>query len=157
MIPEAPGEPQDTMWCAPGEQTDGETEDKYIKVTVVVCAPIHFPIYKGCVHLSGVLSNSHAPSNCRTTTAACYRRHEQEKCRTYERRVLEVEQSTITSLVMSTSGGWGPSATVVYKRLASLISAEVSQPYSITLYFIIDSTVMCLCGTRSYFHQLARN
>ena len=30
VIPEAPSEPQDTKWCAPGEQTDGETEDKYI-------------------------------------------------------------------------------------------------------------------------------
>ena len=108
--------------------------------------------------------NSHAPSNCRTTTAACYRRHEQEKRRTYERRVLEVEHGTFTPLVMSTSGGWGPSATVVYKRLASLISAKVSQPYSTTLYFIrcklafsiIDSTVMCLRGARSSFHQPAR-
>ena len=108
--------------------------------------------------------NSHAPSNCRTTTAACYRRHEQEKHRTYERRVLEVEHGTFTPLVMSTSGGWGPSATVVYKRLASLISAKVSQPYSTTLYFIrcklafsiIDSTVMCLRGARSSFHQPAR-
>ena len=50
MIPEAPGEPQDTKWCAPGEQTDEETEDTYIKVTDVVCAPLHFPIYTGCVH-----------------------------------------------------------------------------------------------------------
>ena len=55
VIPEAPGEPQDTKWCAPGEQTDGETADKYIKVTVVVWVPIHFTIYKGCVHLSGFL------------------------------------------------------------------------------------------------------
>ena len=109
--------------------------------------------------------NSHAPSNCKTTTAACYRRHELEKRRMYERRIIDVEHGSFTPLVMSTSGGWGPSATVAYKRLASLISAKVSQPYSTTLNFIrcklsfslIDSTVMCLRGARSSFHHPSRD
>ena len=40
--------------------------------------------------------NSHAPSNCTTSTDACYRRHECEKRRTYEQRILEVEHGTFT-------------------------------------------------------------
>ena len=37
--------------------------------------------------------NSHAPSICKTSTAACYRRHELEK-RAYERRIIEVEHGS---------------------------------------------------------------
>ena len=108
--------------------------------------------------------NSDAPSNCTTSTDACYRRHECEKRRTYEQRIPEVEHGTFTPLVLSTSGGWGLSATVAFKRLAGLISKKHDQPYSSTLNFIrckiafslIDSAVACLRGPRSAFHAPAR-
>ena len=48
--------------------------------------------------------NSYAPSNSKSSTKACYRRHEKEKRREYERRILEVEHRTFTPLVMSTKG-----------------------------------------------------
>ena len=104
------------------------------------------------------------PSNRKTTTAACYRRHELEKWRAYERRILEVEHGSFTSLEFSTSGGWGPSATIAFKRLASHISTKLSQSYSTMMNFIqckitfslMNSTVMCLRGARSSFHQPAR-
>ena len=91
--------------------------------------------------------NSHAPANCTSSTDACYRRHECEKRRAYEQRVLEVEHGTFTPLVLSTSGDWGPSATVAFKRLADL-----NQPYSSTLslirckiaFSLIDSAIACL-------------
>ena len=108
--------------------------------------------------------NSHAPSN-QMSPSACYRRHEMEKRRMYERRVLEVEQGYFTPLVMSTSGGWGPSATMAYKRLASLLAEKLKQPYSLTLNYIrckisfslIDSVIMCVRGARSSFHQPAKD
>ena len=50
--------------------------------------------------------NSQAPSNNKSSTSACYRRHEKEKRREYERRILEVEHRPFTPLVLSTSGGW---------------------------------------------------
>ena len=98
--------------------------------------------------------NSFAPSNSKSSTKAYYRRHEKEKRREYERRTLEVEHRTFTPLVMSTSGGWGPSATVAFRRLAGLIAAKQGQSYSRTLQFIrckilyslIDSASMCLRG-----------
>ena len=108
--------------------------------------------------------NAHAPSNISSSSDACYRRHEREKRRNYEQRVIEVEHGTFTPLVLSSSGGWGPSATVAFKRLASLISRKYGQPYSSTLYFIrcritfslIHSAVACLRGPRSSFHAPAR-
>ena len=108
--------------------------------------------------------NAHAPSNSSSSTDACYRRHECEKRRNYKQRVIEVEHGTFTPLVLSSSGGWGPSATVAFKRLASLISQKYGQPYSSTLYYIrcqvtfslIHSAVACLRGPRSSFHAPAR-
>ena len=102
-------------------------------------------------------SSTHAPANCSSSTDACHRRHEREKRRAYEQRVLEVEHGAFTPLVLSTSGGWGPSATVAFKRLAGLISEKYDQPYSSTLSFIrckivfslIDSAIACLRAPRS--------
>ena len=97
----------------------------------------------------------------KSTAAACYRKHKMEKRCKYERRVLNVKRGYFTPLVFSTSGGWGPSATVTFRRLASLISNKVSQLYSVTLGFIrckiayslIDSAVMCLRGAGSSIHN----
>jgi hypothetical protein len=97
--------------------------------------------------------------------SVCYRRHELEKRRMYERRVLEVEQGYFTPLVMSTSGGWGPSATMAYKHLATLLAEKLHQPYSLTLNFIrckisftlIDSVIKCVRGASSSFHQPVRD
>jgi len=73
--------------------------------------------------------NSLAPSNRSTTLSAVYRKHEQEKSRAYEERVREVEHGCFTPLVFSTSGGMGQAATIVYKRLANLLSIRRNIPY----------------------------
>jgi hypothetical protein len=77
--------------------------------------------------------------------------------RAYEQRVQEVEGGTISPLVFTTSGGMGPTATIVYKRIASMIAEKRDQPYSITMKWIrcrisfalIRSAIMCLRGNRS--------
>ena len=105
--------------------------------------------------------NPYASSNCSGTIAASYRRHEKEKRRAYERRVIEVEHASFTPIVLSTTGGWGPSASIVFKRLASMISEKHSSSYSSTMkmirskvaFSLIDSAIMCLRGARSFFHR----
>ena len=61
-------------------------------------------------------------------------------------------------------GAWSPSATVVFKWLASLLSMKLDQPYSRTLTFrctvtfsLLDSVIMCLRGPRSSFHRPAHD
>jgi len=54
--------------------------------------------------------------------SAAYCKHEQEKRHAYEERVCEVEHGYFIPLVFSTSGGMGKAATIVYKRLANLLS-----------------------------------
>ena len=38
-----------------------------------------------------------------------------------ERRIIEVEHGFFTPIILSTSGGWGPSATVAFRRPAGLL------------------------------------
>ena len=110
--------------------------------------------------LQCLVFNAHALTNSNASTKACYRRYDREKRREYERQILEVEHGTFTPLVLSTSGGWGPSATVAFRRLAGLIASKQGQFYSMTLQFIrckilfslINSTSMCLRGPRSAFN-----
>ena len=114
-----------------------------------------------CAYFDVRVFNPHAPTNCNQTIAASYRRHENEKRREYEKRVVEVEHGSFTPIVMSSTGGWGPSAMIMYKRLASLIATKHAAPYSATMrmirckiaFSLIDSTVMCLRGARSSSHK----
>ena len=86
----------------------------------------------------------------------CYRHNELEKWRSYDERVREVEHDTFSPLVFFTAGGRGNTATVVYKRIASLIAGKQTKPYNKTLhrlrcrlsFSLLRSVVMCLRGSR---------
>ena len=52
-----------------------------------------------------------------------YRIHENEKKRKYNSRVTEIEQSTFTTLVFTTSGGMADECLRYHPRLAELLSA----------------------------------
>ena len=71
--------------------------------------------------------NPLAHSYHNTSLANSYRKNEQEKCQAYDQRVREVEHGCFSPLVLSVAGGMGPSATVVYKRLATMISTKFNQ------------------------------
>ena len=101
--------------------------------------------------------NSFAQSCRNTLLGQCYRHNELEKQRSYDERVREVEHGTFSPLVFFTAGGRGNTATVVYKRIASLIAGKQTKPYSKTLHWLrcrlsfslLHSVVMCLRGSRS--------
>ena len=52
--------------------------------------------------------NPNAPSNHTSSSAACYRCHEQAKRNLYEECIHEVEHASFTPLVFMTSGGASP-------------------------------------------------
>ena len=66
--------------------------------------------------------NPNAQSNGMGDLKAMYLKHQKEKKRAYERRVLEIELASFTPLVFSVSGGMANECGMFYKRLASLIS-----------------------------------
>ena len=61
-------------------------------------------------------------SYSRLPLSRCYRTHEQEKNRAYDEWIREVERACFSPLVFAASGGMGPVATTVYRKLASLLS-----------------------------------
>ena len=101
--------------------------------------------------------NPHAPLNRNSTISSCYRKHELEKKCAYEQRLLEVEHSSFTPLVLSATGGMARQATILYKRLASLLADKWDQPYSSTLcwvrsrlaFSLLRSAIQCIRGARS--------
>ena len=105
--------------------------------------------------------NPLAPTYSSISLSQCYRRAELEKRRLYEEHIREIEHGSFTPLVFSCSGGMGPLVTIVYRRLASLISEKSSQSYSMTLYWLrcklsfslLRSAITCLRGSRSSYHH----
>ena len=101
--------------------------------------------------------NPHAPTNRNTSITNCYRKHEAEKNRVYEQRILEVEHSTFTPVVFSATGGMAKQCTTFYKRLASLLADKWGHSYSSTLcwlrcrisFSLLRSAVQCIRGARS--------
>ena len=90
---------------------------------------------------------------------SCYRCLEARKRREYQDRILNVEHGSFSPLIFSTSGSMGPTASVVFRRLASLLSIKRDEHYSKTILFIrcqlgfalLHSAVRCLRGSRSTF------
>ena len=80
--------------------------------------------------------NPLAPTYQNLSLASSYRRNEQEKRRAYDQRVREVEHGSFSPLVFSASGGMGPTARVVYKKLASRIATKHKKPYSQTIHWL---------------------
>ena len=109
--------------------------------------------------------NPHAPSCSNSSLASTYRRHEKEKRRAYQQRILEVEHGSFTPLAFSATGGMGPAATVTYRRIASLLAEKRAQPYSRTIgwlrcvlnFSLIRSAIQCIRGARSARHRPCRS
>ncbi len=104
-----------------------------------------------------------AQSHRNTSLGQCYKKNEQEKKRAYDQRIREVEHGSFSPLVFSTSGGMGPTANVVYKRIASMTAKKQDKPYSKIIHWIrcklsfslLRSATMCLRGSRSSIHHPA--
>ena len=73
----------------------------------------------------------------------------------------EVERACFSPLVFSASGGMGPSATTVYKKLTSTLADKWDMNYSKCLFWLrcrlcislLRSAIMCLRGHRSSVHH----
>ena len=88
---------------------------------------------------------------------AIYRRHELDKIRQYEQCVREVEHSSFTPLIFSSSGGMDKVATTFYKQIASMLAEKKHFPFSMSMglirchisYSLLRSSIMCVRGARS--------
>ena len=109
--------------------------------------------------------NPHAHSNRSTPLAACYAKHEREKRRCYEQRILNVEHSSFVPAVFSSTGGMGKHANAFYKRIASLLADKIGETYGFVIAWIrcklsfalLRANVVCLRGSRGPRAPAIRN
>ena len=102
-----------------------------------------------------------APTNRSKSIPQMYNHHEQEKKRSYNTRINEVEKGTFSPLVFSTTGGMGKEAAIFMKRLATLLAPKTNQTYSHTMAYIrrrirfdlLRTTLIALRGHRGKFYQ----
>ena len=89
---------------------------------------------------------------------AIYRTNEQTKKRSYNTRVLEVENATFTPLVFSCFGGQGFECKRFYQRINEKLSEKRDISPSVSMKYIrtkisfslIRSALLCLRGSRSF-------
>ena len=70
-------------------------------------------------------------------SSTCYQLHEREKQRAYDERVREVERAFFLPLVFAATGGMGPTATTVFRKLASMLAEKHSINYSKFLFYTV--------------------
>ena len=88
---------------------------------------------------------------------AIYAEHEGRKNREYKERILKVEQADFTPLVFSLTGGMGPQAQAVVRRLGDLLAERQNVSKSVMMgwlrarlsFTILRAVITCLRGCRS--------
>ena len=97
-----------------------------------------------------------SPSYRGQTTTSLYEQHENEKKRSYNQRIIQVEKATFTPLVFSTTGGMAPECTRFHKKVAQLVSKKTKEEYSHVMshlrtrlrFTLLKSTLLALRGER---------
>ena len=88
-------------------------------------------------------------------------KHEKEKKRHYNRRIMEIEHGTFTPLIFTTSGVMGHECNIFHKALAEKLSQKKGDRYDEvmrymrvkTSFLALKSTLMCIRGSRSTYKQ----
>ncbi|KAG1662106.1 hypothetical protein GQR58_021113 [Nymphon striatum] len=78
---------------------------------------------------------------------ASFHKHEEEKKRAYNARIIEVEKATFTPLVFSTTGGVGEEAKFFLKRAATLLAHKKGNFYSDSAAYIRRKLSFCILRT----------
>ena len=110
----------------------------------------------GQIYTDVRIFNPLAPTNSAIPLETALKRHEDEKKRCYNERVLEVEQSSFCPLVFSLTGALGNEAEKFYRRLTNRLADKTKQADPDTIRYIrqrlaftlLRTTVISLRGHR---------
>ena len=103
------------------------------------------------------VNNPNAKSQTDIPIEKVYKKHEEEKKRKYNDRVLNNEHGSFTPLVFSINGGMGQESVVFHKHLAEKIATKTGQRYERVMtwircklsFVIMRLALLCLRGSRS--------
>ena len=87
---------------------------------------------------------------------AILKKHESEKKRQYNRRVMEVEHGSFTPLIFTTTGVMSHECSIFHKSLAEKISTKRGERYEEVMRYLrvkfsflaLKATLLCLRGSR---------
>ena len=102
------------------------------------------------------VTNTNSASQCHMTTEKILEKHEREKKRQYNRRIMNIENGTFTPLVFSVNGGMGKECSMYHKHIAEKISTKTEERYEKVLsmircklsFIILRACLMCIRGSR---------
>ena len=104
------------------------------------------------------VTNINSPSQQAMPPDKLYKKHEQEKKRQYNDRIMNVEHGTFTPLIFATNGGAGPEAHTFHKHLADKIAEKTGERYEAIMtwircklsFIILRACLTCLRGSRPH-------
>ena len=85
-----------------------------------------------------------APSYRTKSLKSLYTFHENAKKREYNSRIINVEKSTFSPLVLSTHGGMAPESRSLFQRAAKLIAEKHKEQYSHVMSYISTKIRMAM-------------
>ena len=100
----------------------------------ISCRGIFSPLDKTYIDIR--VSHPNSLSNAGKPLKGMYQAHEKEKKTKYLHRVIQVEKSSFTPFVISTTGGMAPEADAFLKRLSQKLSTKLDQSYSNTVDYL---------------------
>ena len=111
------------------------------------------------------LTNINARSQNHLTTKQVFAKHEAEKKRMYNDRVINVEHGTFTPLIFSLNGVMSPECERFHKYLAQKIACKSGQKYSKVMnlirtklsFLILRACLICVQGSRPHTASSASN
>ena len=103
------------------------------------------------------VTNADAVSQQNSSLKAVLQKHESEKKRGYNKRVMEVEHGSFTPLIFTSTGVMSHECSIFHKALAEKISSKQGERYDEILRYMrvrlsflaLKSTLLCLRGSRS--------
>lgn len=104
------------------------------------------------------VTNANSSSQHSTSLEKVLVKHENEKKRQYNDRIMNVEHGTFTPLVFSLNGGVGPEAAAFHKHVADRISEKHGEKYDKVMawircklsFIILRACLTCLRGSRPH-------
>ena len=102
------------------------------------------------------ITNADNASQQSTKLETILKRHENEKKRKYNKRIMEVEHGSFTPLVFTTSGVMSHECTKFHKALAEKLSVKKNERYDVIVRYLrvklsfmaLKATLLCLRGSR---------
>ena len=104
------------------------------------------------------VTNTNCSSQLNMPLNSILRKHELEKKRCYNRRVMEVEHGSLTPLIFTTTGVMGHECTTFFKSLAEKICAKQDERFSEVVrllrvklsHMAMKAAILCLRGSRAH-------